>query len=64
MTPQQAVQLLNTRGINQPGIVKMLSERGIRANQPTISRIASGAIAEPKFALGHAIVVLAQEIDA
>jgi len=63
MTPKQAInQLTNQNNLSQPDIVRLLSDKGVKTTQETISRIGTGKHKNPKYVLGQAIVDLAKRM--
>lgn len=59
MTPREAINKLVEAGYPQPVIVSLLEkESKVVTTQPTISRIQSGAVENPMFELGQALVAL------
>jgi len=58
MTPREAVQRLNKKGMSQGAISRYMNDKGVLCNQATLSRIASGKIDDTGYNLGTALVAL------
>lgn len=61
MTPREAATKLIEAHYDQPAIVALLDEAGVKVTQPTVSRIASGEIKNPGFEIGSALIALCEQ---
>lgn len=64
MTPQQIIRALETRGISQYRVARLLSEKGAAVSQSTINRIARGETDDPSYRVGIALASLLNEVSA
>lgn len=61
MTPKDAVIYLTTQcQLSQSDVAKLIVGKGVPATQATVSRIATGAFANPRYELGNAIIEIAK----